>query len=239
MSLLGSIAGTVLGGIGGLLGQKREEKLQKEFAQNSISWRVQDAERAGVHPLYAIGAPSISYSPTGVGNTLAGMGQDIGRAISSVQGRGERVSAYDASLRALQLERGGLENELLRSQIRKINQPGTPPASPGGPGGARAIDGQGDAAPALDAFGVKVRPRKSENPHMDWENEYGEASNVISGARLLRDGSRGMDSYIWNQFDRIRRGLPNDLVNFRWRRPAPSRRPARSVPGQRQFMGYR
>lgn len=34
----------------------------KEFAQNSIQWRVQDAIKAGVHPLYAMGAPTMSPS---------------------------------------------------------------------------------------------------------------------------------------------------------------------------------
>lgn len=37
--------------------------LQKEFAQNSIQWKVNDAKQAGLHPLAAIGAQGTSYTP--------------------------------------------------------------------------------------------------------------------------------------------------------------------------------
>lgn len=40
--------------------------LQKEFAQNSIQWRVNDAKAAGLHPLYGVGASGTSYSPNAV-----------------------------------------------------------------------------------------------------------------------------------------------------------------------------
>ena len=56
---------------------------QKEFAQNSIRWKKEDAERAGIHPLYALGANTNSFAPTSVGTSsdfsgLAQAGQDIG-----------------------------------------------------------------------------------------------------------------------------------------------------------------
>jgi hypothetical protein len=45
--------------------------LQREFAQNSIQWKVKDAKKAGLHPLYGIGAntvsPSASYVPASAG----------------------------------------------------------------------------------------------------------------------------------------------------------------------------
>lgn len=36
---------------------------QKEFAQNAIQWRVADAKKAGLHPLYALSGGGASYSP--------------------------------------------------------------------------------------------------------------------------------------------------------------------------------
>lgn len=41
----------------------RNVALQREFAQNSIQWRVDDAKNAGIHPLYALGAQGASYTP--------------------------------------------------------------------------------------------------------------------------------------------------------------------------------
>lgn len=37
---------------------------QKEFAQNGILWRKQDALRAGINPIYALGASGASFSPS-------------------------------------------------------------------------------------------------------------------------------------------------------------------------------
>lgn len=37
---------------------------QKEFAQNSIQWKTQDAKNAGIHPLYALGNNASSYTPS-------------------------------------------------------------------------------------------------------------------------------------------------------------------------------
>lgn len=134
---------------GGLLGSKEKRKdraLQKEFAQNAIQWKVEDAAKAGVSPLYALGANTVSYSPVSTGSTdlgsgLAAAGQDVSRAAASVSDDAAKSKAYASSVQALTLQRMGLENQLLSSQIAKINQPGTPPSAP--PLAARyLIDGQ-------------------------------------------------------------------------------------------------
>lgn len=59
---------------------------QKEFAQNAIQWRVADARKAGLHPLYALQGGGASYSPGAVqafgydpGPTLS-----LGRSLSSI-----------------------------------------------------------------------------------------------------------------------------------------------------------
>lgn len=149
--MLGSLisAGTSL--LGGLLGRSSSKsasqanyKAQKEFAQHGIRWKVEDAKAAGVSPLFALGAPATNFSPSFVGDTglatgLAGAGQDIGGAIDRTRTSSERVSAR---LEGLQLERAGLENELLRSQIRRLSMnpvPGIPDVA-----GQNLIPGQGN-----------------------------------------------------------------------------------------------
>lgn len=73
--------------------------LQKEFAQNGITWRVADAARNGISPLAALGGSEPSYSPVSmafapaqpsVGQDLlrsgaVEMGQGLGRALLSTQ----------------------------------------------------------------------------------------------------------------------------------------------------------
>lgn len=107
--------------IGGFLGQqqqKKNEQLQREFAQNSVSWRVADAKRAGIHPLYALGAPTFSpavSSSSPMGDAIAGMGQDISRSMNATASQSTRDA--NVTLTNLAIQRAGLQNELLKTEI--------------------------------------------------------------------------------------------------------------------------
>ncbi len=46
---------------------ERNRKSQEEFAKHGLSWRVADANRAGIHPLAAIGFSGPSYQPQRTG----------------------------------------------------------------------------------------------------------------------------------------------------------------------------
>lgn len=81
MADIASIIGAgsqAVGAIGSLLGARKDKKAaeasslaswqrnyeaQKEFAQNSIQWRVQDAKAAGINPYAAIGGQAAGYTP--------------------------------------------------------------------------------------------------------------------------------------------------------------------------------
>jgi len=103
------------------------------------------AVKHGLHPLAVLGTNTSLYSPTmSVGDGIAQAGQHVGRAAEAYASRGDRASA--TALLQLQLERGQLENDLLRTQIMGarqalVSQPGSGP----GIGGATMIPGQGDA----------------------------------------------------------------------------------------------
>ena len=124
--MLGSIISGIGSVIGGIFGQNSQEDqiqaqidAQKQFAQNGIRWRVEDATKAGIHPLYALGANTTSFSPIGVGGNPLGEGiaaasQDIGRAISAKGTSVER--AFNAKVMQLQLQRGELENAPERAE---------------------------------------------------------------------------------------------------------------------------
>lgn len=112
-------------------------EMQKQFAKQGIRWKVADAQAAGIHPLYALGAQTHSFAPISTGGDLGSLagglaadGQNIASAIDATRTAPEKVDAYTASLRQLQLEKGGLENELLRSQISGMRQAGQAPPMP-------------------------------------------------------------------------------------------------------------
>jgi len=137
-----SIGSSILGGMAASDAAKAQAQqaqanidMQKEFAQQGIRWKVEDAKAAGIHPLYALGANTTAFSPVVTGDVygpsraMADMGQDITRAIHSTRTQSERAST---TAQALQLQNMELQNQLLQAQIAKLNQPGTPPARPDG-----------------------------------------------------------------------------------------------------------
>jgi len=109
----------------------QNERLQREFAQNGISYKVADAKKNGIHPLYALGANTVSFNPIAVGGGsglaegIANAGQELGRAIDSTRTSSDRTTSR--ILESLQLERAKLENDLLRSQITSVNRASNPP----------------------------------------------------------------------------------------------------------------
>lgn len=152
-----SIGSSILGGMAASDAAKAQAQqaqanidMQKEFAQQGIRWKVEDAKAAGIHPLYALGANTVGFSPVSTGDTyspargMAEMGQDVSRAIQATRTNSERTQVAADSLR---LQNMDLQNQLLQAQIAKLNQPGTPPARPDG------------TAPTGD---VKVEPSKVE-----------------------------------------------------------------------------
>lgn len=144
-----SAGSSILGGLLGSSEKKKDRQMQKDFAQQGIRWKVADAKAAGIHPLAALGAQTTAYAPVSVGSTdistgLAQAGQDVSRAINATRTAPERLDAYTKTVQDLNLQRMGLENQLLSSQIAKINQAGQPPAMPGAVD-RYLLEGQGDS----------------------------------------------------------------------------------------------
>lgn len=173
---IASAAGNVVSAIFGKSQADKNIKLQREFAQNAIQWKVQDAEKAGVHPLYALGAQTHSFAPVGVGDVgsaISSAGQDLGRAVGAVTPEAQKRGAYSIKIQDLQLQRAALENELLASQIAKLNQPATPP-SPPTPNQQWLIDGQGSAP---DILKTSAMSRSASDPNNPW-SEPGAINDV-------------------------------------------------------------
>lgn len=175
--MLDKIIGAASSIIGGIIGNQSRDKqaaannrLQREYAQSGIQWKVADAKAAGIHPIYALGAPTTSYQSQPLGDSLgpaiSNAGQDIGRAVNSTSSPTQRMTAYSQAAQALQLERGALENELLKSQVARSRQ--TP--NPAIPSATQSwgVDGQGETA-NMDPAPIKEEAKRASwdprNPH--------------------------------------------------------------------------
>lgn len=179
--MLGALIGAGASILGNVLQNNANEKKaqqqyeqQKEFAQSGIQWKVQDAEKAGIHPLYALGANTVSYSPTSVGGAdwsgIGQAGQNIGRALDATRSQPARMAA--AEMTGVQIEGAKLDNDLKRAQLASLlqttRQAGAGPAMPNAatmPAGLTGMQGQGDT-PQTDAqiTGPKIEVEKKISP---------------------------------------------------------------------------
>lgn len=113
------IVDDLINNVFGMAQEERNANLQREFAQQGLGWKIEDAERHGVHPLAALGASGAQASPVYAARE---MGQDISRAASAM------TSPQERELVDLQIERARIENGILMSQLRQTDQkpPGVP-----------------------------------------------------------------------------------------------------------------
>lgn len=177
--MLGSLisAGTSI--IGGLLGQsnaKRQENLQREFAQNAISWKAADAERAGISKIFAMGAPTTSYAPVSVGQlgtSVADAGQHIGRAMEAQAGPAGRLGGISQEIAKAQLDGLKVDNEIKRadllSKMATRNQPGTPPPL--------LSDGETPSMPGQGNSGIKLQKQIAPGGYLP-QKSFGVAPEI-------------------------------------------------------------
>lgn len=156
--------------------------LQKEFAQNAIQWKAADAEKAGIHPVFAMGAGTTSFSPvsvgataeTGLGSGIQSMGQDLSRAVSAYRSPGEKVGgallAQQTAGNALDLETKSLNNQLLRAKLAQMTQPGTPPGLPF----EVTENPKPEQRPPLMIGGNRWLTNPNTSPMKAWEDQYGD-----------------------------------------------------------------
>lgn len=179
---------------------------QREFAQQGIRWKVDDAKASGLHPLAALGAQVSSFSPISVGSSsaalesstsvapkldLSDMGQNLSRAEAAGSTAGERTSKLAAEVAkvmgALSLEKAGLENDLLRTNIAKErSQIGPPfPVPLPRPGPDRTTSG----------FAVKdddIKQKEEDHPQTKIVRPFG---YPLKSAPWFNDGQQFEDRY--------------------------------------------
>lgn len=140
--------------------------LQKEFAQNSMQWRVDDAKKAGLHPMAALGLQGSSFSPvqtinyagyqdntaSNLMNAISDMGQSVNYASTKGKDSQQQQVAVRLAQEGVELQNEGLrlDNEYKRWQLLQAMETGTSQAlrSPAAPPvkDNSLIGGQGDSS---------------------------------------------------------------------------------------------
>lgn len=155
--------------VGGLLGNSsassinqsnqnfaREQfEYQKALHQNQLQWRVEDAKKAGLHPLAGIGVQAPSFSPVSASTTpldyswIGDLGQSANYGATKAKDRKQQAQMLDLQVRGLELDNeykqaqiDALKVDTLASSIAS-NQALEGPANPT----LNATESQGDSPP--------------------------------------------------------------------------------------------
>lgn len=111
---------------------------QKEFAQNSILWRVQDAKRAGVNPNAVVGGQTVGYTPqdssyqSSMGQAVAQAGNRFADAMGQLQyGIAQedlKSKQLDNDIKSLEIANKSIESGMgqLPKTITKVLNPKEP-----------------------------------------------------------------------------------------------------------------
>lgn len=227
--MLGNILGALISGgaslIGGAMSSKATKEankaqvdnaaldraMQVQFAKEGVRWKVDDAKAAGIHPLYALGANTVSYSPsavgqiadTNMGTAFASAGQDLGRAINATRTQPERDEAFVKTARDMSLVKMGLENELLGAQIAKLRQTPNPPF----PFVGDLPLGEMEPRSRLMLGGKEIQTDPGMSDAQVYENRYGELADWLAGPYIM-----------WRDFqhNRGKNPLPSPEIRRGW-----------------------
>jgi len=201
---LGELLGGAASIVSNIFGKNKEAKLQKEFAQNGIQWKVEDALKAGVHPLYALGANTMSYSPVGIGDmggAFQSMGAGVDRAMEATRDGPGRIGK---AVERLALERSGLENDKLRAEIALTrSQIGPPMPRPVYSNDPTQISGNVPGSTPIRLGPNTVIPSSPWSDAQVVEDRYADGvSNIYGGISAARDLYRYyIDPWMTKHFD--------------------------------------
>lgn len=134
---------------------------QRQYAHNRLQWQVEDAQKAGLHPMVGAGLSPVSFSPVSANLTpnnydwVGNIGQSLNYAATKSKTRTQQGQMFDLQLQGL-----ALDNEYKRAQIDLLkvdalasaiasDQALNSPAAPDLNSGRTLIGGQGDS-PFMD-----------------------------------------------------------------------------------------
>lgn len=201
-----SIGGGVLSSLLNRRAQERDRDFQREVLQNAVQWRTEDAKKAGLHPLYALGAnvATSSGSPQFIGDpvgpSLAEAGQNISNAIMRSQQSDERMkNQMDLALAVKSMQESDARIDYTRAQIRQLEQANQ--QSPAGMGlrmEQLPIEGQAPNPPGIGVIEMKPVEQisgKQGSPHVAAGTQPWFQENSLAGGRLPFQTPRGQGEH--------------------------------------------
>lgn len=209
LEFLAPLAGAAISTVGNLFGAKenrdqqaafnaaqidqaeKNREMQLKFAQEGIRWKAEDARQAGISPLYAMGANTVSYSPvslgggadTSLGSAIASSGQDISRAMNATATAAGRADAFTKAVQEKSLTKLDLENQLLASRISQMKASANPPM------------------PSLDPFKVPEADKPEERPQLGMFGRKWETSPGSSNAEEAEKRYGDLAQEVWGMFN--------------------------------------
>lgn len=168
---------------------KKNIQAAKTLNQNKVQWLVEDARRAGIHPLAALGS-SVSGSwatPTASATGSYDQGSAMGSAIA------DAGAAIGRGVEGALAETPGLQNDLLRSQIKQTDaQTALMLAQATSRTTAARMMNEGRGLQVTDTTmgGRKIKANPEWSDAQEIENRYGEFSDLFYGPIVA-----GADAY--------------------------------------------
>lgn len=222
---IGKVVGAVLPSIaGGLLGKKSQEdanernyQMQKEFAQNSIRWKVADARAAGVHPLFALGASTNAASPS---FNSSNIGDHVAQGLTGAMNAKANALAMKqaAELNSAMIRKENALADKYTAEAQDVAQQMA--AASFAARAAQAANVVQDAPEFILPFGAPLTGIAGRTPNSVLQERYGEAADLIGAAQLAEDvfsgpttresslGSLNPLLYYWLRRDRTARKQP-------------------------------
>lgn len=181
-NFFGDVLKPVTSVVGGILGlgethsnnQAKEDiarqqiQFQQDYAKNRLQWQVEDAKKAGLHPMVAAGLSPTSFSPVSYQpdplnfDFVKDLGQNLDYAATKAKTNEQQEEAYNFQKAAheYQLDSLRLDNELkqleIMSMLSRLTQTG--PAAPNLNGGKNLVGGQNDSGSTDDSFSPGTNP---------------------------------------------------------------------------------
>lgn len=182
-------------------------QLQKDFAQQGVRWRVEDAKAAGLHPLFALTGQGAQFTPSAIsidgrsptGDAFSRAGQHLGEALQRQENAKEATARLrvNEALAAANIEKDLAQANYYNSMAARTRNGATP-----------TMPDMGDGAGWVGGSGSVVHQGASNTPMLD-RREIVPSQNVSASSNDTAVESGG--SPHWKQYTLDNSGLTIQL----------------------------